>query len=125
MGSLIELVSREEVEWAQFLSAPLGYSIFSIFYTPLLAPAYLLVMTVLILFKKVNRYTLVITGCIYGFIAWLIFYLTENWLPFSEYGYVLYSLAGGLGGWVTYRVLDRNSLEKEENLKGDEFPRKS
>lgn len=65
------------------------------------------------------------TGCIYGFTAWLIFYLTENWLPFSEYGYALYSLAGALGGWITYRVLDRNSLEYEQKIEDDEFPRKS
>lgn len=117
MGSLIELLSRGEVEWLQFLSASLGYSLFSVFYTPLLAPPYLLLMTVLIILKKVNRYTLVFAGCIFGFTFWLTLHLTENWLPFSEYGYVLYSLAGALGGWVTYRALDRNSLKNEQNLK--------
>ncbi|GAA0208540.1 hypothetical protein GCM10009123_15000 [Kangiella japonica] len=84
---------------------------------PLLAPPYLVLMAALILLKKVNRYTLVFVGCIFGFTFWLTLHLTENWLPFSEYGYVLYSLAGALGGWITYRVLDKNSLEKEQSPK--------
>ncbi|WP_345292379.1 hypothetical protein [Kangiella marina] len=125
MGSSIELVSRGEVEWTQFLSAPLGYSIFSIFYTPFLAPPYLLLMTALILLKIVNRYTLVLAGCIFGLVFWLTLHLTENWLPFSEIGFIVYGLAGALGGLVTYRVLDRNSLEKELSLKGDGPPLKS
>lgn len=123
VGALIEFLTQGK--WSQVLSATLGYSLFSIFYTPLLAPPYLLLMTVLILLKILNRYTLAFTGCIFGLAFWLTLHLTENWLPFSEYGYALYSLAGALGGWITYKVLDRNSLENEQKIEDDEFPRKS